>query len=128
MKKVIIVLGVVVVLIALIAIAFYFRYQQMTKTIRSAKVERIDLEQIEDGVYSGEFGDFLVDVKLEVTIEDHKITEIEIIEQKSGPGHEATETVDRIIEAQSPLVDAVSGATGSSKCIMIAVQNALLGR
>ncbi|MGB7055012.1 MAG: FMN-binding protein [bacterium] len=46
-------------------------------------------------------------------------------EQRSGPGYEALETIDRIIGAQSPNVDVVSGATGSSKSIMIAVQNAL---
>jgi uncharacterized protein with FMN-binding domain len=33
--------------------------------------------------------------------------------------------VDQILKVQLPKVDGVSGATGSSKCVMIAVRNAL---
>ncbi len=71
------------------------------------------------------FGDFLVSVSLDVTVSDNRITDIVIVEQNGGPGYEALETLDRILEAQSPVVDAVSGATGSSRCIMIAVYKAL---
>lgn len=124
-KKILIGLGIVVGLIIIFGIAFFFRARQMVKIIDSAVIEDVDLTQIEDGVYAGEFGEFLVDVKLEVTVMDHEITGIEIIEQRAGPGYEALETIDRIIEAQSPNVDVVSGATGSSKSIMIAVQKAL---
>lgn len=67
----------------------------------------------------------MVSVNLEVTVKDHRIVEIDIKEQDCGPGYEARETVDRILEAQSPRVDAVTGATGSSMCIMIAVHRAL---
>ncbi|UCC11460.1 MAG: FMN-binding protein [candidate division WOR-3 bacterium] len=38
-------------------------------------------------------------------------------------GH--SDVIDRIIQVQSPDVDAVTGANGSSKCIMLAVQKAL---
>jgi uncharacterized protein with FMN-binding domain len=126
-KKVLIGLGIFVGLIIIFGIAFFFRARQMVNIIDSTVIEDVDLTQIEDGVYAGEFGEFLVDVKLEVTVMDHEITGIEIIEQRAGPGYEALETVDRIIDAQSPNVDVVSGATGSSKSIMIAVQKALIG-
>ena len=126
-KKILIGLGIFVGLIIIFGIAFFFRARQMVKIIDSAVIEDVDLTLIEDGVYPGEFGEFLVDVKLEVTVKDHEITAIEITEQRAGPGYEALETVDRIIEAQSPNVDVVSGATGSSKSIMIAVEKALTG-
>ncbi|MGD9379779.1 MAG: FMN-binding protein [candidate division WOR-3 bacterium] len=126
-KKVLIGLGIFVGLIIIFGIAFFFRARQMVNIIDSTVIEDVDLTQIEDGVYAGEFGEFLVDVKLEVTVMDHEITGIEIIEQRAGPGYEALETIDRIVEAQSPNVDVVSGATGSSKSIMIAVQKALIG-
>lgn len=124
-KKILIGLGIFFGLIIIFGIVFFFRARQMVKVISSTPIENVDLTQIEDGVYAGQFGDFLVDVKLEVTVKDHQITGIEIIEQRAGPDHEALETIDRIIEAQSPSVDVVSGATGSSKSIMIAVQKAL---
>ena len=41
------------------------------------------------------------------------------------PLYEALDTIDRIIEAQSPKVDTTSGATGSSLCIQAAVYRAL---
>jgi uncharacterized protein with FMN-binding domain len=126
-KKILIGLGIFIGLIIVFGIAFFFRAQQMVKVIDSAVIQDVDLTQIEDGVYVGEFGEFLVDVKLEVTVQDHQMTKIGIIEQRSGPGYEALETIDRIIEAQSPNVDVVSGATGSSKSIMLAVQKALTG-
>lgn len=125
MKKILIVAGIILGLVLTIAIVFYFRFQQMTRIMEAEVVTEIDLATIEDGVYTGEYGEFLVYVKVEVTVDSHTITAIDIIDQRAGPGYEATETVDQILEAQSPDVDGVSGATGSSRSIMIAVRNAL---
>lgn len=126
-KKALIGLGIFVLIIIIFGVVFVLRARQMVKVIDSTVIEDVDLAQIEDGVYAGEFGEFLVNVKLEVTVQEHQITDIKITEQRSSPDHEAHETVDRIIEAQSPKVDIVTGATGSSKSIMIAVQKALTG-
>jgi len=125
LKRIFIVLGIIIAVVVLLILVFYLRYREMARKIDSIPVSDIDLEQIEDGVYAGEFSEFLVAVKLEVTVKEHQITDIKIIDQRSGPGYEAAETIDRIIKTQSPHVDAVSGATGSSKSIMIAVQDAL---
>jgi len=48
--------------------------------------------------------------------------------QHCGPGYEAKEVLDRIVAAQSPQVDVVTGATGSSRCLMAAVHRALTAR
>ncbi|UCD06460.1 MAG: FMN-binding protein [candidate division WOR-3 bacterium] len=127
-KKILLVLGVFLILIIAFCFAFFFRTQQMVKRIESIKISDVDLAQIVDGVYAGGFGDFLVDVQLEVTVKDHKIKKIEIIKQRAGPGCETIETIDRILDAQSPKVDVVTGAIGSSRSIMIAVQSALTGQ
>lgn len=127
-KKILLVLGIFLILIIAFGVAFFFRAQQMVKRIESVQINDVDLTKIADGVYAGEFGDFLVDVKLEVTVKDHKIEKIEITKQRAGPGYEAVETIDRILDAQSPKVDVVTGATGSSRSIMIAVQSALTGQ
>ncbi len=76
-------------------------------------------------MYPGSFGDFLVAVDLEVTVKDHRIAGITIKKQLCGKGYEAHDMIGRIIRAQSARVDAVAGASGSSKCIMIAVDRAL---
>ncbi len=125
LKWILIGLGVVLVILVVAFIFFRIRFNKMVDVIESYEITSVDLEQIEDGVYRGEFGEFLVSVTLDVTVKDHMITQIEIIEQNSGPGYEAHDVIDRIIQDQSPNVDAVTGATGSSTCIMIAVQKAL---
>ena len=77
-KKILLVLGIFFILIIAFGVAFFFRAQQMVKRIESVEINDVDLTRIADGVYAGEFGDFLVDVELEVTVKDHKINKIEI--------------------------------------------------
>lgn len=125
LKWILIVVGALVLVLIIAAAILKPRFDRMVETIEQVEIGKIDLGQIEDGVYAGEFGEFLVHVALEVTVKDHMITDITITEQRSGPGYEAHEMIERIIRAQSLDVDAVTGATGSSTCIKIAVQNAL---
>ena len=119
----------VIVLSAVVAIAAVFmaRMAVMSGRIEAAheEITHIDPAALPDGAYRGTFEDFLVAVELEVVIGDRRIETIEIVRQNCGPGYEAHETVDRIIEAQSPLVEVVSGASGSSKAIMAAAYRAL---
>ncbi len=127
LKKVLIGLGIFVIIVVILGALYFWRYQKMVRHFEGIAIEDVDLAQIADGVYAGEFGEFLVAVKLNVTVKDHKIVSIEITDQRSSPDHKALETIDRIIAAQSPNVDAITGATGSSMAIMIAVQKALRG-
>lgn len=50
---------------------------------------------------------------------------IKIIEHENGLGSKAEKIVDDVISRQSLKVDAVSGASASSKCIIKAIENAL---
>ena len=81
-----------------------------------------------DGVYRGNYDlkGSPVKVTLDVTVRDEKITAIKIVKHVSSPiGKKAEKITERIIEKQDLGVDAVSGATGSSKAILKAVENAL---
>lgn len=124
-KKLLIILAIVIGILIIGGGIFKIRYDKMVRVFREEKVGAVNLQQIEDGVYPGSFGDFLVSVTLDVTVSDNRITDIDIVEQHCGPGYNAFETLSLILEAQNPCVDAVSGATGSSRCIMIAVYKAL---
>jgi len=87
-----------------------------------------DLALQTDGIYRGNYdlSGTPVKVILDVTVKDHKITGIKIVEHSCSPiGKKAEKITDRIIEAQSLDIDVVSGATGSSKAIIKAVENAL---
>ncbi|MDR1470864.1 MAG: FMN-binding protein [Spirochaetaceae bacterium] len=87
-----------------------------------------DLTPIADGVYRGNYdlSGTPVKVTLDVIIQGRKIIKIEIVEHSGSPiGKKAEKITDRIIEYQDLDIDAVSGATASSKAILKAVENAL---
>jgi len=87
-----------------------------------------DLELKTDGIYRGSYdlSGSPLNVILDVIVQNHKITDIKIVEHSCSPiGKKAEKITDRIIQAQSLDVDTVSGATASSKTIIKAVENAL---
>jgi uncharacterized protein with FMN-binding domain len=95
---------------------------------KSLTAEIPDMDLIEDGVYQGYYDltSTPIKVKLEVSVQNHQITKIDIIKHSRSPfGKKAEKIIDKIIECQSLDVDAVSGATASSKTILKAVENAL---
>ncbi|MFP3089770.1 FMN-binding protein [Treponema sp. TIM-1] len=92
------------------------------------QAEMPDLRSKADGTYRGEYDlpKAPVKVTLEVRLENAQITGIEIVRHFCSPiGKKAEKITDRIIEKQSLQVDAISGATGSSKAILKAVEAAL---
>jgi len=87
-----------------------------------------DLALKRDGIYRGSYdlSGTPVNVILDVTIQNHKITKIEIVKHSCSPiGKKAEKIIDQIIAVQSLDVDAISGATASSKSIIKAVEDAL---
>ncbi|MCL2067818.1 MAG: FMN-binding protein [Treponema sp.] len=93
--------------------------------LKNIAVNSPDLSNIADGIYRGKSKVHVVRVTLDVTMQDGAISSIQIIQHFNGRGKKAEAIVPQIIEAQSLNVDVVSGATGSSKAILKAVENAL---
>ncbi|GIM28448.1 hypothetical protein CPJCM30710_11140 [Clostridium polyendosporum] len=84
--------------------------------------------KFKDGTYTGVGTGYQPGLKVSVTIKDGKIADIQILSNNETPGfrEKAFSIVPKeIIAAQSTSVDAVSGATFSSRGIMAAVKNAL---
>ena len=91
-------------------------------------VENIDLTNIPDGIYVGEYDVTYVYAKVEVTVQSGRITNIEILEHRGGTqGIPAEAIVYTIYEQQRIDVDTVSGATNSSRVIQAAILDALPG-
>ena len=86
----------------------------------------VDSAKLSDGTYQGSYRGGPNKAIVEVTIKDNSIVNIKIIQHQAWRGKKAEETVvERIIARQSTRVDAVSGATNSSRVIMNAVQKAI---
>lgn len=121
----------VITLIVLVMFVFIAGFTVITQNKLNKLVEmpisNVALETIDDGIYEGNYNVFPVTVKLNVTVKGHEITEILILEHINGQGGKAEAIADQVIEKQSLQVDIVSGATYSSKVILKALENALLG-
>ncbi|MDR0386478.1 MAG: FMN-binding protein [Treponema sp.] len=96
--------------------------------LSAIRAEMPDLSGKADGTYRGEYDlpKAPVRVTLDVRIQDARITGIDVVKHICSPiGKKAEKITDQIIAKQSLDVDAVTGATGSSKAILKAVEDAL---
>ena len=124
-KKVLVFLAIILV----IAVAgFSISLKAIEKNLNelaNTRIVDVDISKSTDGVYPGSYEQFPVSAEVKVTIENQKITEIELIKHVTGKGAAAEAITGKVIETQSLDVDSISGATYSSKVILKAIQNAL---
>jgi len=112
-------------LAAVILTAFLIMTNSSNKAMQAMVFESVDMARTADGTYYGETDAGMVYVKVAVTVENHAINSIEIIEHRNGRGAKAESITGDIIAHNSIIVDDVSGATLSSKAIRCAVGKAL---
>jgi uncharacterized protein with FMN-binding domain len=94
--------------------------------LRSMKINSPDLMNINDGFHKGEFNDGVGIYTVEVDVSNHQISRVTMeTERKSVYVNYARPITDRIVKNQTVNVDAITGATTTSKCIMKAAENAL---
>lgn len=123
MKKKIPIILVGTIVFVLIGTSLYL--QSFVKAVNHIAVSNPAMADIPDGIYVGDYSVAPVYVKAEVSVKEHTITGIKILEHENGLGGKAEKIIDAVISRQSLEVDAVSGATVSSKCIVKAIENAL---
>lgn len=121
MKKVLIIIGILVVLVG----AGFFALTQLSGNPDDIAIENIDVSSVADGTYTGEHETTLVFAQVQVTVTNGQITDVEILRHDCGRGYGAEIIVDDIVDAQSLNVDTISGATMSSKVILKAVEVAM---
>ena len=82
-------------------------------------------EQVADGTYEGAAETPLVKVTVEVTVQAHKLKDIQLLRHENGQGAPAEPMIPDMLSRNTSEVDTVSGATLSSKAIRAAVRDAL---
>ena len=93
--------------------------------IDKLEIRDVAVSQVKDGTYEGAETILPVSAKVRVTVSAGRITGITMLSHSHGPNHGADAILPRVLEAQSLQVDAVSGATYSSKVVRKAIENAL---
>ena len=127
-KKIISVIILLLLLIGLICGAVYLKnVADYKRAVGETTFDEIDIADVSDGIYIGEYDVNFIYAKVEVTVEDGEIVSINILEHRHERGKAAETVIEKIIEEQKIDVDAVSGATNSSTVIKKAVENALKG-
>lgn len=125
-KRIIIFSVIILLLFGAAALGKYLKsVSDYQKAVREITFDDINISDIADGVYTGEYDVNFIYARVEVTVRDGAVTDIDIIEHKNERGGAADAVVDKIIAEQRTDVDAVSGATNSSAVIKKAVENAL---
>lgn len=101
--------------------------QPATDANYSAADYGIDASNLKDGTYTGSGQGFKSTITVAVTISGGKIVAIEIVSAGDDEPYfsNAKGLISSVIAAQSTSVDTISGATYSSKGILVAIKNAL---
>lgn len=121
----------VIVIIIIFAVCFAFYMKQVAEyknAVANLKPANVDVTEMADGIYKGECNVDMIRVRVAVTVQDGKIASVELLEHYNGRGAAAESIPDEIVKQQRVDVDAVTGATNSSKVIEKAVENALTGK
>lgn len=124
-KYVLIVLSVVLAA-GFLAGGFYLKSIRDYKTeVAAITFTEIDLAKVEDGIYEGQCDTGVVRARVQVTVKNHTLESIELLEHDNGKGVPAEVILEQMVQNQTTDVDTVSGATCSSKVIRKAVEDAL---
>ena len=126
MKKVIKIVGILILTLAVIILSFVLAISShMKKQVNSFDKTRIEISQVHDGVYEGKSETDLVKVEVRVTVSNGKISDIEILKHACGLGKPAEEMIPAMIQKNDVEVDTITSATYSSEVIKDAIRNAL---
>ena len=107
-KKIISVIILLFSLIGLIGGAVYLKnVADYKRAIGETTFDEIDIADVSDGIYIGEYDVNFIYAKVEVTVEDGEIVSINILEHRHERGKAAEKVIEKIIEEQKIDVDAV---------------------
>jgi uncharacterized protein with FMN-binding domain len=123
--KVLLIISAVVIVLVAAGTIFMSSAEKKLEALARTQVDDVDLSAITDGTYEGRYSAFPIQVVVSVTVTDHRIAKIDLIKHFNGQGGAANVIPEKVVEAQSLQVDAISGATYSSKVILLAIRDAL---
>ena len=95
MKKILlIILGVIVIVGCII----FWMFQKQTEDVQNLEYANIVMNDVVDGTYEGHIETMLIKVKVNVTVENHSLKNIEILQHDNGFGEPAEEIVKTMIQ------------------------------
>lgn len=127
-KKIVMILIMLYLLLASIfGTAYIDRVGEYKRAVKETTIEEVNISDIPDGVYIGEYDVNFIYAKVEVDVSGGKIIDVRILEHRQERGKAAEAVANEIVDEQRIDVDTVSGAMNSSIVIKKAVEVALKG-
>lgn len=116
----------VFILFVLVSAGGIFFISRGLEAGKALEINDVNLSGLNDGTYSGAYEGGRWTNEVNVTIKGHKIAGIEIVKDVLLPKPEITaELVNKVLEKQSPKIDAVSGSTVTCKAYLKSIEDAL---
>ncbi|MBW2478282.1 MAG: FMN-binding protein [Deltaproteobacteria bacterium] len=123
-----IIIRMIILLLAGGAVAASLMQSAKLQTYRQMEISHVEPAFIRDGVYRGVASDGPFTYQVDVTVKGKTIVEVTAVSNRATPYARYAEGVfSRVLNNQSPAVDAITRATTSSKMLLKAVENALSG-
>jgi uncharacterized protein with FMN-binding domain len=94
-------------------------------SLTTVEIPEISLKEVPDGSYRGTYGALPVKVTVDVMVKAHRIEQVLIVEHINGQGKAAEALTDLVVARQLIALDAIAGATYSSKVLLLAIHDAL---
>ena len=117
-----------VALICLMAGGYLIARRKMRfREAASLPFYKIELSQINDGTYEGKTHTSFLHLQLNVTVEDHKLKSIDVLENEGIDAETARPIIQKMIEQNAVVVPAVKGAELGSLVYISCVSCALNG-
>ena len=113
-------------LICLMAGGWYIaRKKARLREASSLPFYKVELSQIEDGEYEGQTYTSFLHLKLKVTVENHQLKNIEVLENDGLDGETAKPIIEEMIKQNKIVVPAIKGAELGSLVYISCVSTAL---
>lgn len=89
-------------------------------------INDLKLSAVKDGAYNGKYKNGRWTNEVNVTVKDHKITNIDLVKDVLFSKPEVTKEVfSKVIKEQNINIDTISGSTITSKAYLKSIENAL---
>jgi uncharacterized protein with FMN-binding domain len=126
MKKALkVILFVFLAFVILIAGVAFFLTRGLDE-VSKVDISSIDASNVKDGTYEGTYESGRWSNTVTVTVKDGKITDIQVKDDVTFPQKGLSDEIfKRVMDKQNANVDAVTGATVTSKAYMKAIEDAL---
>ena len=122
-------LKVLVIMMLILGIIGFGGYSYLIwgmKEVLGSQAGEVDIQSLPDGVYKGSYANSRWSNAVEVAVSGGRIEGIKVLDDVAFKLDEPREQlIERVLEEQAVDVDAVTGATATSKAYLLAIEDAL---